>query len=728
MSAFQSITPLGTTASFYDWFNSYNTNAVGKLNSIYISRPYNGDGITLDYNSTSGGYTFAFSGDVTRNTTFRGNVTVEGILTSASSQFAGVAFGISGNYLSAGVTTGKVLRVTATGGLTLAIANTATGAEVLGIALSASTSETIVAVAGKISGSTLANNLISGGFSAGCVYFLDPTVAGGITKTEPTAIGQVSKPIILGLSNTEAAILPYRGQLINGICGSSGELQFNSTLYVTLLSEGETESNFGLRPGTVIATDTGAFSGNYYDSLGGNVYFKATSSTPPEKILGVVGSYVGSYNATLGQPVVLKVYPSGSVISSVTSLNNWSGLNSGVIYLNSSGLPTTSQTTEKLTIGNVSNGDLVVNINTPTQTIYSFVGSGGGAGSKNILINGSLDFWQRGIGVTTSYGITTGVGEIRKQYLADKWVMWADPRTLGYTATRGLFTDIQTEVLGYPKYYVSLLKNTFSSSTYSYFYNVIDDVRTLANKQFTFSFYARTPGGTGTFQIHSIQNISVGGNTYTNGITHSTLTTTNSNWNRYSVTFIGPTASSGITSSYSLLGIRFNEQGKTFDFAQFLLESGGTSSVPQIVNLEEEYARVAPYYQRSYRINENIGDSTLTENRGIVKVLTPPNNRVIHSFQIPMKNVPNVSIYSLSGKQNDVSLYFNGTYFDISNSAVTSFPGYGSCTRFTVPGLTSYIGAVLETKSDFSFPMAQNFCSFDEISFHYIADAETTIN
>ena len=139
MSAFQSITPLGTTASFYDWFNSYNTNAVGKLNSIYISRPYNGDGITLDYNSTSGGYTFAFSGDVTRNTTFRGNVTVEGILTSASSQFAGVAFGISGNYLSAGVTTGKVLRVTATGGLTLAIANTATGAEVLGIALSAMT-------------------------------------------------------------------------------------------------------------------------------------------------------------------------------------------------------------------------------------------------------------------------------------------------------------------------------------------------------------------------------------------------------------------------------------------------------------------------------------------------------------------------------------------------------------------------------------------------------------
>lgn len=727
MSAFQSITPLGVTASFYDWFNSYNTNAVGKLNSIYISRPYVSDGLTFTYDSTSGGYTFSFSGDVTKNTTFRGNVTVEGILTSASSQFAGVAFGISGNYLSVGVTAGKVVRVTNTGGLTLAIANTATGAEVLGIAISASATETVVAVAGKISGSTLATNLIAGGFSAGCVYFLDPTVAGGITKVEPSSIGQVSKPIILGLSTTEAAILPYRGQFINGICGSSGELMFNSTLYVTVTSKGETEANFGLRPGSIIATDSGKFDGTYYESPGGNVYYKATNSTPVEKILGIVGDFVNGYNGTLGQPITLKVYPNGSVVTSVSSLNNWGSLNTGVIYLDSAGTPTQKVQTPELLIGNVSNDDLVVNINTPSQTVYSFVGSGG-AGSKNVMINGSLEFWQRARGVTTPYGITTDPGEIKKQYLADKWIMWADPRTTGFTATRGSLSNTQNEILGYPRYYVSLQKTTVTATTYSYFYNVIDDVRTLADKQFTLSFYARTPGGTGTFQVHSIQNISVSGGTYVNGTTHSTVTTTNSNWNRYSVSFVGPSASAGITSSYSLLGVRFNEQGKTFDFAQFLLESGSTSSAPQIVNLEEEYARIAPYYQRSYRIDETVGDSTISSNKGVVKVLTPPNNRIIHSFPVPMKNVPQLTVYSLAGTKDNVSLYFSGVYWDISNSVVTSFPGYGACTRFVVPGLTAYVGTIAKTKSDFDFTIPQNYCSFDEISFHYIADAETTIN
>ena len=130
MSAFQSITPLGTTATFLEWFNSYNSTALGKLNSIYISRPYAGDGITLGYNSTSGGYTFELSGNVTKNMSFAGDVVFNGNVSLASAQLSGVAFGVSGNYIGIGVTAGKVVKVLNTGGITLAKADSPDNAEV----------------------------------------------------------------------------------------------------------------------------------------------------------------------------------------------------------------------------------------------------------------------------------------------------------------------------------------------------------------------------------------------------------------------------------------------------------------------------------------------------------------------------------------------------------------------------------------------------------------------
>jgi len=729
MSAFQSITPLGITASFQDWFNSYNTSAIGKLNSIYISRPFAGDGITFDYNSSSGGHTFSLSGNVAKNMVFSGNVDFTGTVSLANAQLSGVAFGVSGNYISIGVTAGKVVKVLNTGGLTLAKADDPSNAEVLGVALSVDSSKTVVAVAGKISGSVVANNLISGGFSAGCVYFLDPVVPGGITRIEPTTFGQVSKPVILGISGSEGVILPYRGQFINGISGASGEITFNSTLYVTVKSVGQGETSFGLRPGFLIGSDVGTFlGGTYYEGSGNNVYYKATNTTPTEKILGLVGSYVGSYSSVVGTNIILKVYPTSSIIPNINSLNNWTTFtSSGIVYLDSEGLPTTSEISPRLVIGNVSNSDLLLNINSPSQTIYS--NSASTSSGTNILINGQFHLWQRGRGVTSPYGITTNPGEIKKEYLADKWVMWASPRMIGFTAYRQPFSDIQTDVMGYPKYYVTSSKRNVLSSS-AYLYSVVDDVRTIANKQLTLSFYARTPGGTGTFSVHSIQNISLSpsGNTYLNATTHKTFTTPNSNWIRYSTTFIGPTATSGITNSYSLIGIEITNEGKTFDFAQFILEEGSTASTPKITDPRDEYLKAAPYYQRSYSPDELSGSSMVGINHGVISHLIPPFNRIGHTFKVPMKKTPTLTVYSIGGKSGEISIQFSGAYFDISNPVVLSLPGYGTCVRNTIPTLTTYISGVATTYSDFYFSPSQNFCAFDEIAFHYSADADTTIN
>jgi hypothetical protein len=60
---------------------------------------------------------------------------------------------------------------------------------------------------GKVTGLT--------GLTIGVVYFLSPTIAGAITTTEPSNIGEISKPILIATSSTTGNILRYRGIIIS---------------------------------------------------------------------------------------------------------------------------------------------------------------------------------------------------------------------------------------------------------------------------------------------------------------------------------------------------------------------------------------------------------------------------------------------------------------------------------------------------------------------------------
>lgn len=739
--AFQTeIIPLGPTASFRDWFNQYNNDVLSKLNLAQVAFPNAGDGITFS-SSSGGGYTFALSGTVAKEMTFQNSVVFQGGVSLGNVELSGLVYGVSGDYTTAGVTLGKVVRLTNTGGLTLAQADSPQNAEVVGIAISVSTARTLVALAGSISGSSIANNLISGGFTSGCVYFLDPINAGGVTRAEPTSFGQVSKPMILGVGTNEGIILPYRGQYINGICGGSGDNIFNSAVFIKVESKGESGNVFGLRPGRIVAINTGTDpSGTIlYNSVGSsNSYYKATNTTKPEAIIGIATEYVGSYTETSGNPVTIKVNTIGSVINDIANFDSdWAKIStSPIVYLTGAGevIDSSGAQEPKLIVGSIADGNFIVNPISPSQTVTSFVGGGGGkgAGSSNILINGSLSLWQRARGVTLEYGITAG-STGNKQYLADKWVMWGTSGEGGFVAQRQTFNPTQIEVPGYPNYYVRLRKNTTPSTGYAYFYNVVDDVRTIANKQLTFSFYARTLGGTGTFAIHSIQNIASGsGTTYTNGTTHSTHTTIDSAWNRYSTTFVGPSATTGITGSYSLVGVRLHNNGATYEFAQFILEQGSTASIPQKVDINAEYARMMPYLQRSYPPDQLTGTNTENTDSAVALNLLPPYFRGRYSYQIKPVKVPEVKIYSLNGIENTVSIFSNVGFVNVLNAPSASIATSSPCSRSPLPSafpIESFI-TVNPTISDFSFlfnwlPLV---CAFDEIAFHYVADAETTIN
>ncbi len=53
------------------------------------------------------------------------------------------------------------------------------------------------------------------GLSPGSTYFLSPTTPGALTTTEPTTVGQVTKPVLRALTATTAIFVSMRGAVIS---------------------------------------------------------------------------------------------------------------------------------------------------------------------------------------------------------------------------------------------------------------------------------------------------------------------------------------------------------------------------------------------------------------------------------------------------------------------------------------------------------------------------------
>lgn len=70
------------------------------------------------------------------------------------------------------------------------------------------------------------------GLTAGTVYFLSAATAGLLTTTEPVADGQVSKPVLLGLTTINGLVFNYRGVLID--TGDDGTLVTDELLTGTI--------------------------------------------------------------------------------------------------------------------------------------------------------------------------------------------------------------------------------------------------------------------------------------------------------------------------------------------------------------------------------------------------------------------------------------------------------------------------------------------------------------
>lgn len=119
-----------------------------------------------------------------------------------------------------GLTVGDVVRYNGTAYVE-AKADTAVNAEVVGI---------VSVVTDADNFTLLLDGYIStlSGLTAGAVYFLSASASGVLTTTEPSSVGQVSKPLLIAVSTTAGYFVNFRGIAVGAATASAAVNDFNT--------------------------------------------------------------------------------------------------------------------------------------------------------------------------------------------------------------------------------------------------------------------------------------------------------------------------------------------------------------------------------------------------------------------------------------------------------------------------------------------------------------------
>jgi hypothetical protein len=212
-------------------------------------------------------------------------------------------------------------------------------------------------------------------------------------------------------------------------------------------------------------------------------------------------------------------------------------------------------------------------------------------GGKNYLVNGGLDFWQRGTSFTA-----TG-------YCADRFYT-----VIGGTTTVSQSTDVPTGVLAQ----YSLQGVTGAASSYSHFYQALESavVKPLQNKTVTLSVYVKTAGSySGNFNLmanYSTSTDSWAGqsvNIFTTAYAGSAYTS----WGRITATFTVPATAVGLR--VQIENVSAQASGVTLRTCGWQLELGSYATTFSRAGgtIQGELAACQRYYLRYSTPNTNYG-------------------------------------------------------------------------------------------------------------------------
>jgi hypothetical protein len=213
---------------------------------------------------------------------------------------------------------------------------------------------------------------------------------------------------------------------------------------------------------------------------------------------------------------------------------------------------------------------------------------------KNKIINGDFRVWQRG----TSFS-----NPATSSYLADRFQINYDvaaPTT--NTVTQESFTPGTAPVTGYEsQYFLRSTLTTVGTNTGIKIQQRIEDVRTFANQEITFSFWAKADSSRTLSAISIVQSFGSGGSSaVATNFTTSTQAITTS-WARYNFTVTVPSISGKTLGAGSYLMIRFTQPaaaGCVIDTWGWQVEAGSTATAFQTATgtIQGELAACQRYY------------------------------------------------------------------------------------------------------------------------------------
>ena len=705
------INELETSDTFQSWFTKTNAEIIAKLNKLKIydlelsniSGLSGAVGTTAAGTGTAGRLELKLLHTIPHGLTLQGNATITGSLEAGS--FAGPnSFILKGQVVN-GVTTafdfGTFVRLDSAG-LTKAKADSDTNAEVLGMVTGTSDNSITLAQSGSVDG------LFSPTMTTGGIFFLDPTVAGGFTATEPNLAGQVSKPVLIGASgDTNAVLLSMRGQLLQDTgTGNTGGYATHK-IYV---NTGTVDHH--LVNGKVVAysPDTLTFTDGRSQFNG---FFLSKDDINIDDTIGIV----------TGQPAAdtIEITTSGLAESIPASYGRGKLYISGVTGELATNPATNRKKLFAINYDGSNNNALVVN-QASVATTDLLSGS-----SPNILINGGFDLWQR-------YPTGATITSIDSIYSADRWVRNLSATGATFAATtyirRKEFDVDQVDIKGNPKYYLRTFSVITGSVTGDHLHleNRIEDSRTLANETATLSGYVRSGSAKSIpIRVKQVWN-GVTGSEYSGG----TLTSS-TEWGYFTSTFdvagiTGASANPEIAGDHYLaLAFDLTNATNTFhDFAQVKLEHGDKATAFFPVNVDDELRRSSRYYQRSYKLEEFTGQVTKggsVVDSHIVEFTYGPYNETSFRYPVAMRSAPLIKIYSPDSGNEDA---FNAPALrDLRNTSGTiAFDGTVRICESGVTAITSFQTSRIATR----FKIHAGAHKFDTIQLHYVADADYNNN
>lgn len=405
------------------------------------------------------------------------------------------------------------------------------------------------------------------------------------------------------------------------------------------------------------------------------VHWKLLSSVLPTNniIVGSSNDSVPLNTALLGNITASK--GSNTVtFTHATNLVNWNAhtLNNGdTVYFTTTGAVPTGLTalTKYYVVTKATNSFQVASSPSGAARTFSNAGSGTNTvhfgsvksiyetiSTVNYIINGNLDFWQRG---------TTGTPTSNQfLYVADRFIAFMIGGGVN-AVTRQSFPLSEADVSHNPKYF---WRSTVTESVggdvdhASYIEHRIENVNKLSNKTVTLSFWVNSVA-TENISIEFVQHFGTGGSADVTSL-GVVKYPTSSTWQKITHTVTLPSISGKTVGSandclriiiWLDAGSNFNartdslgHQTGVFNFAQFMLNEGAYAApfTRAGITMQGEMNACQRYYEKSYDINVNPATGTAGGYMAFVSRKADQQDRVIAFFKANKYKDPTVTIYN----------------------------------------------------------------------------------